>query len=128
MWMTSCARSVGGGFREIWEKSVSWVPGSEEDSCDRDLGEARRICALRACWGERWKRRHRNIVLLSSLCRKTFKLKGNKKFRTWTKKSRVFFVFRDSYVISMLYMNILWTFHVHFTYSCMGMLHPYLVI
>ena len=32
-----------------------------------------------------------------SLCRKPFKLKSNKKFRTWTKKSWVFFAFRDSY-------------------------------
>ena len=30
----------------------------------------------------RWKSRHRKIVPLSSLYRKTFKLKGNKKFRT----------------------------------------------
>ena len=27
------------------------------------------------------------LCLSLSLCRKTFKLKGNKKFRTWTKKS-----------------------------------------
>ena len=38
-----------------------------------------------------------------SLCRITFKLKGNKKFRTWTKKLYVFFVFRDSYVIYVRY-------------------------
>ena len=38
-----------------------------------------------------------------SLCQKTFKLKGNKKFRTWTKKSKVFFVFRNSYVIYVRY-------------------------
>ena len=36
-------------------------------------------------WG-RWKSRDRKMVSLS-LCRKTFKLKGNKKFRTRTKKS-----------------------------------------
>ena len=47
-----------------------------------------------------------------SLCRKTFKLKGNKKFRTWTKKSWVFFVFRDSYVLRIYVMNILCTFHI----------------
>ena len=41
------------------------------------------------CWGRRWKSQHRNMVPLS-LCRKTFKLKGNKKFRTWTKKSSIF--------------------------------------
>ena len=47
-----------------------------------------------------------------SLCRRTFKLKGNKKFRTWTKKSSVFFVFRDSYVLCIYVMNILCTFHI----------------
>ena len=35
--------------------------------------------------GSRWKSQHRKMVSLSR--RKTFKLKGNKKFRTWTKKS-----------------------------------------
>ena len=36
--------------------------------------------------GDRWKSKHRKMVSLS-LCQKTFKLKGNKKIRTWTKKS-----------------------------------------
>ena len=31
MWMTSCTGSVRGGFGEIWEKSVGWVTGLEED-------------------------------------------------------------------------------------------------
>ena len=52
-------------------------------------------------------------VVKERLCRKTFKLKGNKKFRTWTKKSLAFFVFRDSYVIYIWVMNILCTFHTH---------------
>ena len=105
MWMTSCTRSVRGGFGEIWEKSVSW---------DWDLGEAKRICALRAphvLRGGRWKSQHRKMVSLS-LCRKTFKLKGNKKFRTWTKKSLSVFVFRDSYVNYICALWILWTFCV----------------
>ena len=33
-------------------------------------------------------------------------------FRTWTKKSWVFFVFRDSYVIYIWVMKILCTFHI----------------
>ena len=41
---------------------------------------------LRVLGGGRWKSQHRKIVPLS-LCRKAFKLKDNKKFRTWTKKS-----------------------------------------
>ena len=32
---------------EIWEKAVNWVPASERDSRDSELGEARQICALR---------------------------------------------------------------------------------
>ena len=55
---------------------------------------------------------------LSPLCRKTFLLKGNKKFRTLTKKSGVFFffvfffVFRDSYVIYIWVRTILCLFHI----------------
>ena len=66
------------------------------------------LCATGAhvIWG-RWK----SQVYLS-LCQKTFKLKDNKKFRTWTKKSYVFFVFQDSYVIYEHFMNIICTFHI----------------
>ena len=79
VWMTSCTGSVGWGFLRIWEKSVSWVLASEreswvlaseEDGWLSELAEAFR-------WephvvGGRWKSRHRKIVPLSSLCRKTF--------------------------------------------------------
>ena len=71
-------------WAEICEMSVSWY---------WDLGEARRICALwalRVSGVESWRcksSQYRKIMPLSSLCRKTFKLKGNKKFCTWTKKS-----------------------------------------
>ena len=79
-------------WAEIWEKSVSCFPASEEEgwfslACrglvagvTRDVGG-----------GGRWKSLHRKMVSLS-LCRKTFKLKGNKKFRTWTKKSSSVFL------------------------------------
>ena len=66
---------------EIWEKSVSWVLPSEEEGW---LSLARRGLAADVARGlgqiEKW-------VGSLSLYRKTFKLKGNKKFRTWTKKS-----------------------------------------
>ena len=106
----------------IWKKSESWVPASErkswvlvseEDGWFSKLTEAfRRVPHVE--WGVRWKICHRKIALLSPLCRKTFQLKGNKKFRTWTKKSWVFFVFvfRDSYVIYIWVMNILCKFHI----------------
>ena len=37
--------------------------------------------------GGRWKSQNWKNVYLSFLCRRTFKLKGNKKFCTWTNKS-----------------------------------------
>ena len=117
MWMMSRTGSMRGGFggdlkrvsllslavgrRRVTFVSSQWPRGG-----------------CHTCCGGRWKSQHRKIVPLS-LCRKTFKLKGNKKFRTWTKKSWVFFVFRDSCVLCIC---ALWTFYVRFTSSCMGML------
>ena len=60
----------------IWEKEVSWVPASERESRDSELGEARRICALRAPrvgWVESWRcksSQHRKIVCLSLIMSK----------------------------------------------------------
>ena len=54
-----------------FEKSQSWVPVSERESRDWELGEARRLRALRApCvgWVESWRfksSQHRKIVPLS---------------------------------------------------------------
>ena len=42
--------------------------------------------ATRVGWRQMEKPEEKECVSLS-LCRRTFKLKGNKKFRTWTKKS-----------------------------------------
>ena len=113
MWMTLCTRSERWGFGGFWKKSVSWVLPSEVEVwlslAHRCLvADATRVVCV---WGGRWKSHHRKIVPLY-LCRKTFKLKGNKRFRTWTKQSYVFFVFRDSYVIYMCVTNILCTFHI----------------
>ena len=48
-----------------------------------------------------------------SLCRRTFKLKGNKKsFVPELRSGQVFFVFRDSYVLCTYVMNIICTFHI----------------
>ena len=55
----------------IWEKSVSWVPASEEEGWLLELGEARRLCALqvrRIGWVDRWwckSSQHWKIVPLS---------------------------------------------------------------
>ena len=49
-----------------------------------------------------------------SLCRRTFKLKGNKKsFVPELRSCQVFFVFRDSYVLCIYVMNILCMFHTY---------------
>ena len=45
MWVTSHTGSVGWGFWDL-RKSRSWVPASEQESWDSELGEAIRICAL----------------------------------------------------------------------------------
>ena len=76
----------------IWGKAVCWVPASERQNWDSDLGEAGRLCALQAPrvgWVESWRcksSQHRKIVCvcLSLIMSKNFYLKGNKKFRTWT--------------------------------------------
>ena len=95
--MTSCTGSARGGFWGFWRKSESWVLWSEE---------------------EEWlslARRGLECVSLS-LCRRTFKLKGNKKFRTWNKKSCF-----SCFGIPMFYVNMLWTFYVRFTYPYLAM-------
>ena len=101
------ARRILGDLRK-----VSWVLRSEEEGW---LSLARSgLVAGATRVGGGWGRK---IVPLSlSLCRKTFKLKGYKKFRTWTKCFSCF-------GIPMYYVYMLWTFYVRFSYSCMGMLH-----
>ena len=103
-----------GGFWEILKKSVSWD--------ETWLGGRRLVfaCSRRPLWrvphvlGGRWKSQNRKIVPPSlSLCRRTFKLKGNKKksFVPEQRSRYVFFSeFQDSYVLS------LWTFDVRFTH------------
>ena len=107
-------------WAEIWEKKwVSWVLPSEEEGW---LSRARRGLASGAhvVWG-RWKSQHIKMVSLS-ICRKPFKLKGNKRFRTWTKKSSS--VFRVSGFLCYLYVRyghyerFAYRYeYVHFTYS-----------
>ena len=73
----------------FWEKSESWVLASEEDGWLSGFAEIRPVVCGRVpgVVGGRWKSQHRKNCVSLSLCRITFKLKGNKKFRTWTKKS-----------------------------------------
>ena len=64
-------------------------------------------------WGGRWKRQHRKIVPLSLCRKKNFKLKGNKKFRTWTKKSSsVFRVSGFLYSMYICYEHSMYVSHI----------------
>ena len=95
----------------FWKKSVSGVLTSEEygwlSELTKDLQRVSHVV-----WG-RWKSRHRKIVPLSSLCQKTFKLKGNKKFRTWTKKSSsVFRVWEFLCYLCMSYEHSMYISHI----------------
>ena len=54
----------------------------------------------RARWGPDKKASIKKKLSLS-LCRRTFKLKGNKRFIPELRSRYVFFVFRDSYVLCM---------------------------
>ena len=115
MWMTSCTGSACGGFWGFWKKSVSWILGPDENGW---LSLARRVGCARGL-GQMEK----SGVSLS-LCRKTFKLKGNKKFRTWTKKSSS--VFRVSgFLCSMYICNEHSMFISHI--RIMGMLYIYII-
>ena len=94
----------------IWEKAVSWVPASERERRDLELGVAKRIFCVygrRALVGLRAddvKAVSIEILCVSlSLCRMTFNLKVIK-FRIWTNC-----VFSDSIVC-------LWTFYEHYVY------------
>ena len=84
MWMTSCTGSVRGGFWGFEKKSKSRVLASEEDGWLSELAEALHGGGREGADGK---------VVIERLClslpyvEKPFKLKGNKKFRTWTKKS-----------------------------------------
>ena len=119
MWVTSHAGSVGWGF---WDLRKS----SELSSClgrrlISELGEARRICALRAPrvgWVESWRcksSQHRKIVGLSPHVEKSFNSKVIK-FRTWTKFVNVMY-----FGFLYMFMNILWTlclFHTSVSWVC----------
>ena len=115
MWMTSCTWSVRGGFWGIRKKSVSWVPGLEEEgwlsqAC-RGVGSGAHVV-----WG-RWK----SQVYLSPYVEKPLNSKVIKSFVPELRSRQVFFVFRDSDVLYICYIYAWWTFYVHFTYSYMAM-------
>ena len=120
MWVTSRTGSVGWGFGDL-RKAVWWVRASERENQDSNLGETRRICALRAPrvgWVESWRcksSQHRKIVSLPPQVEKPLNSKR------WIKVSYLN-QFREFRVFGFLYMlmNILWTlclFHVFVSWS-----------
>ena len=100
-----------GGFWEILKKSVSWELDTEWDGwLSLTRGD---LCGG---GGGRLKSQNRKIVPLS-LCRRTLKLKSNKKVRTWTKKSSSVFRVSRSYVLcDMCYVcneHPMYISHIH---------------
>ena len=105
-------------FGRFWKsKWVEIRPASGEDGWF-SLARGDLCGGCYTCWEEgRWKSQYRKIVPLS-LCRRTFKLKGNKKFRTWIKKSSSVFRISRSYILCIYVMNIPCTFRI-FIYMAM---------
>ena len=127
MWVTSRTGSVGWDLRK-----VSWVPASEEDGWLSELAEALRWL-LHVVWG-RWKSQQRKGVYLSPYVVKPFNSKVIKKFRTWTKKSWVFFFFCVSGFLCYLYVRyepyerFAYRYeYVYFTYSYLAMLQSHTI-
>ena len=76
-------------------------------------------CSRRPLWrchtGWVGEMKNKERLCLSLLMSKTFTLKGNKKFRTWTKKSlRVFWILR---FLCSIFMDIWCTFHTWLWYT-----------
>ena len=117
-----CRRHAPEAWAEIWEKAVSWVPASEEEGWLPELGEARRLCALRAPrvgWVESWRcksSQHRKIASLSPHVEKPLNSKR------WIKVSYLNQFRKVScFGIPMFYIYIwVWTFYVRFTYPYHG--------
>ena len=119
MWMTSCTRSVHGGFWEIWKSQlVELSPASEEDSW-LSLVHCGLVSGAHLFWG-RWK----SQVYHSPYVKKPFNSKVIKSFVPELRSRKCFSCFR----IPMFYVYMLWTFYVHFPYSCTGILHIYIWI
>ena len=96
------------------EKAVSWVPASEQKSRFSELGEARRLCALRVPrigWVESWRcksSQHRKSVSLSPPVEKPLNSKRWIKVSYQNQKRvvRVFRIFR----VSLCIFHVSWSY------------------
>ena len=105
------------GFWEILKKSeLRWDLPREKTVGYCLLAEA--LGRYRTRWGCRWKSQNRKIVPLSPYVDKPLNSKVIKSFVPEPRSRYLFFMFRDSYILS------LWTFDVCFTHShFMAMVH-----
>ena len=110
VWMTSCTESEGWDLRKS-----SWVPALEEGWLS-ELGDARRLCALRAPrvgWVESWRcksSQHRKIVCLLSLSFHVEKPLNSKRWITvsYLNQFRVFgFLYMFMNIMSISYIGIM---------------------
>ena len=107
-------------WAEIWEKSVSWVPASEQESwvptSEKDSWLLELAEALRQV--PHMVKGADGKVIIERLCfslpyvEKPFHSKVIKSFVPELRSRQVFFVFRDSYVIYICALWTLWTFCV----------------
>ena len=120
MWMTSCTGSVRGwfwGFGGIWKKSVSWVPGSEEDGWF-SLAHRGLVAGATRVGGWRWKSQNRKNVYLFPYVEEPLNSKVIKSFVPEL-RSRVFRV--SGFLCSMYicYEHSMYISHIRI----MGMVH-----
>ena len=102
------ARRIWGILKKVSELSLAVLRRKVTFACSpRPCG------GCRSWWGGRWKSHHRKIVHFSSLCRNLL-FKGNKRFRTWTKKSlRVFRVSGFLYSMYICYEHFIYISRTH---------------
>ena len=119
--MTSRTRSARRILGNFWKSlRVEMRPASGEDGWF-SLARGDPCGGCHTCWvGGRWKSQHRKIVPLSPYVEEPLNSKVIKSFVPEQRSRQVFFVFRDSYVLSS------WTFDVRFTHShIMAMAYSY---
>ena len=101
-------------FGRFWKSQfVEMRPASEEDGWF-SLARGDLCGGCHTCWWwgvGRWKSQNRKVVPLSPYVEKPLNSRVIKSFVPKQRSRYVFFVFRDSYVLS------LWTFDVRFTQS-----------